>query len=37
VRWIVDPAALVPGTKMPSMGVSPDDAHAMAAYLLSLK
>jgi len=37
VRWIVDPPALVPGTKMPSMGVSPDDAHAMAAYLLSLK
>lgn len=36
-RWIVDPSALVPGTTMPSMGVSNDDARDMAAYLLSLE
>jgi cytochrome c len=36
-RWIVAPAALVPGTTMPSMGVPPADAEAMAAYLLSLE
>ena len=37
VRWIVAPAALVPGTTMPAMGVSPDDARDMAAYLLALE
>lgn len=36
-RWIESPATLVPGTTMPSMGVSPDDARAMAGYLLSLE
>lgn len=36
VRWITDPQALVPGTRMPSMGVSLQDAQAMAAYLFSL-
>lgn len=36
-RWIVAPQALVPGTAMPSMGVSPADAQAMAAYLFSLE
>ena len=36
-RWIEAPAALVPGTPMPSMGVSPADARAIAAYLLALK
>jgi len=36
-RWIVDPQALVPGTTMPSMGVSLSDAQHIAAYLLSLK
>ena len=36
-RWLVDPAALVPGTAMPAMGVSPADARAMAAYLRSLQ
>jgi cytochrome c len=36
-RWIVDPKALVPGTPMPSMGVSLTDAQHIAAYLLSLK
>lgn len=37
VRWIVAPQALVPGTAMPSMGVSTADAQAMAAYLFSMK
>lgn len=34
--WIVAPGALVPGTAMPAMGVSPEDARDMAAYLLTL-
>jgi cytochrome c len=37
VRWIVDPPALKPGTAMPAMGVSAEDARHMAAYLYSLK
>lgn len=36
-RWITQPAALVPGTPMPAMGVSPAEARDMAAYLLSLE
>ncbi len=36
-RWIVQPQALVPGTPMPAMGVSPADARLMAAYLHSLQ
>ena len=36
-QWIASPQALVPNTTMPSMGVSPDDARSMAAYLLSLE
>ncbi|MES2956430.1 MAG: c-type cytochrome [Pseudomonadota bacterium] len=36
-RWIVAPAALVPGTTMPSMGVSPEEARHMAAYLGQLE
>ncbi|MDM0028317.1 c-type cytochrome [Variovorax sp. J31P216] len=36
-RWILDPAALVPDTPMPAMGVSPADARDMAAFLLALK
>ena len=32
-RWIVDPAAMKPGTAMPAMGVSAADARDMAAYL----
>jgi len=37
VRWIVAPQAVVPGTAMPAMGVSPDDARDMAAYLQALE
>lgn len=36
-RWIVAPQSLVPGTQMPSMGVSPEDARAMAHYLFTLE
>lgn len=36
VRWIVDPQAMLPGTAMPAMGVSPDQARDMAAYLYGL-
>ena len=36
-RWIVNPAAVVPGTLMPSMGVTPGDARAIAAYLRQLR
>lgn len=36
VRWIVEPQSLVPGTLMPDMGVSPEEAQAMASYLFSL-
>lgn len=33
VRWITAPRAVSPGTAMPDLGVSPDEAHAMAVYL----
>lgn len=36
-RWIAEPAALIPGTLMPDMGVSDADARDMAAYLSALK
>ena len=36
VRWIVDPQALQPGSVMPAMGVSPEQARDMAAYLYGL-
>lgn len=36
-QWIVDPPSLVPGTAMPALGVSKEDAHRMAAYLESLR
>ncbi len=35
--WIVDPPALKPDTPMPDMGVSPDDARDIAAYLYTLR
>ena len=35
--WLVDPKSIIPATTMPSMGVSPMDAHAMAAYLHTLQ
>jgi cytochrome c len=36
-RWIESPQALVPGTAMPDLGASHDDARDMAAYLLALR
>ena len=36
-QWIADPAAVVPGTLMPNMGVTPSDARAMALYLGRLR
>ena len=36
-QWIVDPPALVPGTAMPKLGVSTEDARHMAAYIESLR
>jgi cytochrome c1 len=37
VRWIIDPPAVKPGTLMPNLGVSPEDARHMAAYLYTLR
>jgi cytochrome c2 len=37
VRWLVRPDALVPGTTMPDLGVSEQDARRMAAYLGALE
>lgn len=36
-RWLVDPPAVKPGTAMPALGVTPDDARHMAAYLRTLR
>nr|WP_155464009.1 c-type cytochrome [Duganella radicis] len=35
-RWLVDPPAMRPGTAMPAMGVSAQDARDIAAYLYAL-
>jgi cytochrome c len=37
VQWIVAPAMLRPGTTMPNVGVSREDALQMAAYLYTLR
>lgn len=37
VRWIRDPQAVEPGTAMPDLGVTEDDARDIAAYLYTLK
>jgi cytochrome c oxidase subunit 2 len=34
--WIDDPQHFKPGNKMPSLGLSPSDVHAIAAYLEGL-
>lgn len=36
-QWIVAPRSLVPGTTMPTLGVSAAEARHMAAYLGSLR
>jgi cytochrome c1 len=33
IQWIQDPQRIEPGTAMPNLGVSPDEARDMAAYL----
>jgi cytochrome c1 len=35
VRWLVDPAAVKPDTPMPKLGLTDDEARAIAAYLLT--
>lgn len=35
-RWIQDPQRVEPGTAMPDLGVSAEEARNMAAYLLGL-
>ena len=35
-RWLVAPEAVEPGTAMPAVGATPEEARHMAAYLLSL-
>ncbi len=34
VRWIQQPEQIRPGTAMPNLGISEDDARDIAAYLL---
>lgn len=36
-RWIRDPQSVEPGTVMPDLGVSDDEAASIAAYLHSLR
>ena len=35
--WIVDPPKLKPGSKMPAVGLTTEQARSVAAYLLSLR
>jgi cytochrome c oxidase subunit 2 len=35
--WIADPQSVKPGTKMPYLGLSGDELHAVVAYLETLK
>ncbi len=37
IQWIVDPETLRPGTTMPTVGVTREDALQMAAYLHTLR
>ena len=37
VRWILDPQSIEPGTAMPSVGLSPEQARDVAAYLYTLR
>jgi cytochrome c len=36
VRWITDPQAVEPGVAMPNLGLTPDEARQIAAYLAGL-
>ena len=35
-RWVMDPRGVEPGTDMPNLGVTAEDARNIAAYLESL-
>ena len=35
--WVEDPQSLKPGSKMPTIGLEPDQLHAVVAYLETLK
>ena len=37
ITWLKDPQAVKPGAKMPDLGLTDEQARALAAYLLSLK
>ena len=37
MHWIEDPTAIEPKTAMPNLGVRPDQAHDIAAYLYTLR
>ena len=37
IAWIVNPQAFEPGTAMPTLGVSEEDARDIAAYLYTLE
>jgi cytochrome c1 len=37
VRWITDPKGVEPGTDMPNLGVTGEEARNIAAYLESLR
>ena len=36
-KWIADPPSLKPGTAMPKLGLTPDEAAAAAAYLYTIQ
>lgn len=36
IRWIMDPQGVEPGTAMPNLGVSEEQARDIAAYLFTL-
>ncbi|MGH7618742.1 MAG: c-type cytochrome, partial [Gemmatimonadaceae bacterium] len=37
MRWIEDPPAVAPNTAMPNLGVAPQSARDIVAYLYTLK
>lgn len=37
IAWIMDPQAVEPGTAMPTLGVTEDQAQHIAAYLYTLR
>jgi cytochrome c1 len=36
-RWVQNPQAVEPGTDMPNLGIAPDEARDIAAYLENLQ